>query len=125
MNMSTHDQFVFNSTQYLHARGLPSNSFSINGKYVRALVCTNVRAMGDVLFSFFLHPLLTTSPLSAAFDLTLLSSSRYPLPYPPYLSSPPSPLYPLTFPSFPLLYSSLSLIVLSPFIAVTCSMTLF
>ena len=43
--MNIHDQFIFNSTQYLNARGLPSNSFSINGKYVSyvcLLACVHV-----------------------------------------------------------------------------------
>ena len=35
--MKTYDQFIYNSTQYLHARGLPSNTYSMNGTYVLAL----------------------------------------------------------------------------------------
>ena len=34
--MESYDEFIFNSSQYLLARGLPSNSYSMNGTYVRA-----------------------------------------------------------------------------------------
>lgn len=34
--MENYDEFIFNSSQYLLARGLPSNSYSMNGTYVRA-----------------------------------------------------------------------------------------
>ena len=81
LNMSTYDQFVFNSTQYLHARGLPSNSFSINGKEARALVCVNVRAMAEILSSLPLSSPHHFSPLPfLSFTLTLPSSSSLPLP---------------------------------------------
>ena len=41
-DMNIYDGFIFNSTQYLRARGLPSNSYSMNGTYARRRFCTYV-----------------------------------------------------------------------------------
>ena len=40
--MEIYDEFIFNSSQYLAARGLPSNSYSMNGTYVHTYVRTYI-----------------------------------------------------------------------------------
>ena len=132
--MNIHDQFIFNSTQYINARGLPSNSFSINGKYVRVLVgvcmyvCMYVRMYDDTYSAKCSYVVIQGNPI---FALTPSASDHiYLLTYSSIFSSSSSTLFTCPFISFififlfPFLSFSSFHLLICPYISILVSQVL-